>query len=75
MARISLTNQALALEKAQTFKTQARNQLLARKPFLDKLSREQLVALYKSGKDPVLNELYDIYKDMDGFFSRLLEDA
>jgi hypothetical protein len=73
MATINLTNQALALTKAQTFKAQARTQLLARKPFLDKLSPAQLKKLYQSGKDPVLNELYDIYKGLDGFFSELLE--
>ncbi len=73
MATHSLTNQALALTKAQTFRTQAAAQLVARKPFLDKLSPAQLKKLYQSGKDPVLNELYDIYKGLDGFFKNLLE--
>lgn len=74
MARISLTNQAVRLTNCQTFKSLATNQLLARKPFLEKLSREQLRKLYLSGKDPVLNELFDIYKGLDGFFSEIREE-
>lgn len=73
MARISLTNQATVLNNCQQFKTLARNQLLARKEFLERLGPKKLKALYKSGKDPVLNELLDIYKGLNGFFYDIRE--
>lgn len=74
MAMVSLTNQEAALTQAQTVKTQLRNQLLARKPFLDKMTPEQLRAYYKSGKDPVLVEIFQIYKGLDAFFDSIREE-
>lgn len=75
MAKISLINQVARLENCQAFKTLATNQLLVRKPFLEKLSPIQLKDLYLSGKDPVLNELFSIYKGLDKFFSEIRESV
>ena len=73
MATTVLTNQAAALSQFQTFETQLRNQMLQRKPFLEKLDRDQLKLLYTSGKDPLLNAVYQMCKDLDQFFTHLKE--
>jgi len=74
MAKIILINQAAKLQNCQAFKTLATNQLRVRKIFLEKLNPGQLRKLYRSGKDPVLNELFDIYKGLDKFFSGIREE-
>ena len=73
MAVFNLTNQDTVLNNCQLFKQLATNQLKAREEFLERLEPERLKQLYQSGKDPVLNELYDIYKGMDTYFSELRE--
>jgi len=74
MAILNLTNQTNVLNNCQLFRTLATNQLLVRKDFLNRLSPAQLKRLYNSEKDPVLNELYDIYKGLDTFFEKIREE-
>ena len=70
---INLTNQTQTLTYCKQFKTLATNQIKVRNRILQKMPPAQLKAFYKSGKDPVLVELYQIYKAMDKYFSNLLE--
>jgi len=71
---INLTNQVNVLANCQAFRTLATNQLTLRNKYIKNMSREQLVALYKSGKDPVLNELYRLSRDMHNFFEGALDE-
>ena len=70
---INLTNQVTVLSNCKAFRALAKNQIVARNRILQKMSRAKLKAYYLAGKDPVFNEIYDLYKAMDNYFSDLLE--
>ena len=71
---INLNNQSNVLTNCKAFRTLATNQIVARNKILQRMTRKQLRAYYAGGKDPVLVEIYQIYKAMDNYFSNLLED-
>ena len=72
MATFNLTNQAQALTTVQNGKTFLVNQLTARRDFLLRMNREQLIA-YVRDKDPVLLEIYRVYKGLDAYFENIKE--
>ena len=72
MATFNLTNQATAKTNVLAAQTLCRNQLLARRDFLLRMNREQLVSYVKT-KDPVLLEIYKLYKGLDEYFDKIKE--
>lgn len=72
MATFNLTNQATVKTNVIAAQTLCRNQLLARKDFLLRMSKEQLIT-YVRDKDPVLMEIYKLYKGLDTYFEKIKE--
>ena len=72
MATFNLTNQTTAKTNVIAAQTLCRNQLLARKDFLLRMNRDQLITYVKT-KDQVLLEIYRLYRGLDEYFDKIKE--
>jgi len=70
MANLNLTGQTTAGTAIQTRIVQLKTLLDQRKPFWDRMPIEKKRMWIKSGKDPVMNLAWDVFKYLNNNFFR-----
>lgn len=69
--QIKLTNQSKRKGDLDKAKTDLASDIEARKALFDKVPPNRLKKLIKSGKDPVLSSMYNMYLDLKNLFEVL----